>query len=133
MKNCIGCTLKYVFVTYSPIYISCLHEDSLTSVAKISKRHLIIYCSICLSVLTMLLFYSYLLKYNYCTAYTLKCMISLNDFFLYLTGFIVMFFKLLKLRTSVASLNGWITLEGGRKTFCIHYVSFDRVTRLLKR
>lgn len=132
MSDCIGCLFKQVFDSFSPIYFSCTHNEKISSVVKVRKMRLGVHYLILFSALVMLIGYVYLLSRNYCTTYTMKCVILLSEFNFSLIGFTILLFKLLRFSRIVLCLNGWLKLHENKGAFYIHYISLERKMKILK-
>lgn len=132
MNSCIGCLLKHIFDANIPISFRCSHQEEVTCVIAVKKNILSLYHLLILGVLAMLIGYAYLLPTNYCAVYTLKCVLLLSDFIYSLTGLTVLFFKLMRVKTNVLSLNGWVKLYEHRDIFGVQYTSLDKEIKILK-
>lgn len=133
MNSCAGCFLKHIFDSNVPIYFNCSHNEESSCVITIKNNLLRFYYLLMLCIFAMFMGYSYLLPTNYCSAYTLRCMLVLSDFIYSLIGITVFFFQLLSVKRTVLSLNGWVMLYEHKDQFCIQYESLQKKTIMLKR
>lgn len=132
MNSCIVCFLKHIYDSNIPIYFNCSHVKDPSYVIVVKKNLLRFYYLLFLCVFAMLVVYAYLLSTNYCSVYTLKCMLLLSDFIYSLIGITVLFLKLITVKWTVLSLNGWSTLYEHKNEFCVEYTSLENETILLK-